>query len=470
MSSWLWWLSCLPELAAFQRSCGSVAATQRKVLREILRSGACSRFGREHELRTELDPEQFRARVPVRDYAGLESWIGAAADGEPNVLSREPVRLFEPTSGSQQLKLIPYTAGLQKQYARGVAAWVGNLFGQIPALARGPAYWSVTPPPRRSQRTTGGFPIGFDDDAAYLGGWAASWVRRGLAVQLDREDDYLESTVRQLVRCRSLRLISVWSPTFLLLLLDRLGGRRPAELWPELRLVSCWGDGASASHLTAVRQAFPHAQVQPKGLLATEGLVSFPLYGRSGGVLALRSHFFEFLDEAGHAYLAHELLAGQCYQVVLTTAGGLYRYRLGDQVRVLGHQRECPRLEFVGRRGVVSDRCGEKLDALAAAAVLGKGEGLRFLAWDKACRGYVVFSEGEPEAEECEKRLLDYYHYRVCRELGQLPAVRGYQLEPGFWEPFYRRAQALGSQPGALKPSPLRREDDWSEHLPGRFT
>ena len=50
--------------------------------------------------------------------------------------------------------------------------------------------------------------------------------------------------------------------------------------------------------------------------------------------------------------------------MVLTTGGGLYRYRLQDLVEVTGHTAPgggCPVLRFVGREGHVSDWFGEKL-------------------------------------------------------------------------------------------------------------
>src|SRR5207244_6244599 len=46
-----------------------------------------------------------------------------------------------------------------------------------------------------------------------------------------------------------------------------------------------------------------------------------------------------------------------------STAGGLWRYRLGDRVVVDGFRNKCPSLTFIGRSEDVSDLCGEKLSA-----------------------------------------------------------------------------------------------------------
>ena len=49
------------------------------------------------------------------------------------------------------------------------------------------------------------------------------------------------------------------------------------------------------------------------------------------------------------------------YDIVLTQHGGLYRYRIGDRVRVTRFYQATPCLEFVGRSDAVCDLTGEKL-------------------------------------------------------------------------------------------------------------
>ena len=68
--------------------------------------------------------------------------------------------------------------------------------------------------------------------------------------------------------------------------------------------------------------------------------------------------------------LAHQLIAGRDYQVIVTTGGGLYRYPLGDRIRVTGFVHGAPCFRFVGREGLVSDFFGEKLDAAFVEKVI----------------------------------------------------------------------------------------------------
>jgi hypothetical protein len=256
-------------------------------------------------------------------------------------------------------------------------------------------------------------------------------------------------------------------------------------VWPALDLVSCWTAGASARFLTDLRAGFPGVAIQGKGLLATEGVVSIPLIGGPGAALAVTAHFYEFVPVAGagaRPCLAHELEPGQTYAVLLTTGGGLYRYALGDLVRVVGHVAATPLVEFVGRAGNVSDLCGEKLAEPHVARVLeeatrhlGLGPGFLMLApeWDRPPY-YALFVDGgglgptalAGLAARVEAGLLGNPAYAYCRALGQLGPVRGMRVQPAAAAAAYAaRCAALGQRLGAVKPTYLHREPGWAAHL-----
>lgn len=426
----LWLLSCLPARQAFGRATAAVAATQQDLLLALLRRNAGSAFGRAYDFAAIRSVEAYQARVPLADYDDLRPAIEAVAAGRHGVLTAEPVRLLEPTSGSTAAtKLIPYTATLQAEFQRAIGPWIVDLLARDPRLLGGRAYWQVTPVARPEGRSAGGLPIGFEDDGAYLGGLqrhlaAAVMVAPPALRLVDDMEAFRYLTLLFLLRCGDLALVSVWNPTFFTLLLGRLEGwgarlaadieagalappgrldpalrpqlapwlrpdpRRAAavraalraggpppelhrRLWPGLRLLSCWADGNAAPYARELAALLPQARLQPKGLIATEGFVSLPLGGCAGAALAVRSHFFEFLPEGGGApALAHQLAAGARYAVALTTGGGLYRYRLHDLVEVTGHLGECPLVRFVGRAAQVADWFGEKLNERHVAASL----------------------------------------------------------------------------------------------------
>jgi len=415
-----WMLRCSGEARAFHRATGRVAATQAEVLAAILRRNRDTEFGRKHGL-SQLDgPRAYQDRVPLSRYDDYADAIRRIGEGERGVLTRDPVELLEPTSGSTGgEKLIPFTASLRQQFQRAVSAWVFDLFRHRPALRQGRAYWSISPAVAAGRRTACGIRIGFEDDAAYLGA-AQRWLIQRLQVvppdvcRLSDVEPFQYCTLWFLLRAADLTSISVWNPTFLTALLalleawhDRLcfdlrrgrpeppdplppelssqfaapaAGQRAEELqtifrgdlpwlekprliWPKLALISCWADAGASRYYEELQSLFPTVEFQPKGLLATEGCVSLPLLGRPGAALAVRSHFFEFqpVDAPHEIRLAHELEPGGYYRVILTTGGGLYRYELRDEIEVVGFENQCPLLRFLGKADCISDLVGEKL-------------------------------------------------------------------------------------------------------------
>ena len=412
-----------------------------------------------------------------------------------------------PTSGSAGArKLIPFTAGLQRDFNRALGPWICDLAKQHPAILGGPAYWSITPAIQTVETEPSCVPIGFAHDASYLGG-ARKWLLQAALVAPNEltssadMEEFRRQTLRCLVRQRELRFISVWHPSFLALLLDALPGhweqlladmpaseelwhadpRQPETIWPHLQVISCWGDAHAELALADLRRRFPRTHIQFKGLLATEAFVTIP-FG-DAHPLAVRSHFFEFIREDGAIQLAHELRVGGIYELAVTTSGGLWRYRLGDQVEVTGFAARTPSLRFVGRSGNVSDLCGEKLsDAFVGAAIREVAASLsvppRFalVAPEQSTNGwhYTLFVEGEVEDETVGGRLETLLranpNYAHCRALGQLGALRVFRITGRGQETFLTVETARGRQYGNIKPCLFSRETAWSGYFTGNYT
>jgi hypothetical protein len=223
-----------------------------------------------------------------------------------------------------------------------------------------------------------------------------------------------------------------------------------------------------------MRRRFPRVEVQGKGLLATEGVVSIPLLGGGAPVAALASHYLELLDPRdGSALRPEDADVGGTYEVALTTGGGFYRYRLRDLVRVEGRLHRAPRLSFVGRADRASDIAGEKLTAplveralAAAARAAGVSASFAMLApaWTPAPH-YRLYVEAPDAAAHglalaLDRELLGAHHYALCRSLGQLGPVRGVSVRGG--ERTYERACAeRGQRAGAVKPPALEATPGW---------
>ena len=210
-------------------------------------------------------------------------------------------------------------------------------------------------------------------------------------------------------------------------------------------------------------------EVQPKGLLATEGVVSFPLWGAPAPVLAIRGHVLEFAPEddlEGVALGAHELDLGGRYAPVLTTSGGLWRYRLGDVVEVVGRYRETPCVRFVGRLDGVCDLAGEKLHPGFVEGVFQQlAPDARFALLTPEGPRYVAYLEGSSlDPEALDRGLRANPHYDLCRRMGQLqaPEIRAVREGAARYE---QALVARGVRAGDLKPTGLHGGTFWGEEF-----
>lgn len=392
-------------------------------------------------------------------------------NGEPNVLVSEPLVAFEETGGSTSgPKLIPYTAGLLDAFRCALLAWLDDLARSHPSISRGRAYWSISPAARAPRRSAGGTPVGLTGDAAYFGEALAPLVVETLAVPpevgaLDDLEAWRETTRRHLASCDDLALISVWSPTFLFDFLESADlGAKPVAV------VSCWDQAASRPYADSLRRRFPRSRVQGKGLLATEGVISIPLEGLQMPVLAIDSGYFEFRDDAGRCLEASDVAVGSEYEVLMTTEGGLYRYAIGDRVRVCGYAGEAPTLEFLGRGETTADLCGEKLtEAFVLSALAPLGMRFTLLAPVEGTRpGYALYLDAEEASFEDSRRIAKIAdralecnpQYAYARRLGQLAPVAVHRcVEPlATWTDRYlKRARRLGD----IKPPVLSADSGW---------
>lgn len=492
----------------FREAIRDPAASQQRVLSRIVAANAGSAFGRHHGFSRVRTPEDFRRAVPLADYDAHAPWIDRALQGEENVLTTEPVLMFEKTSGSAgAAKYIPYTGALRAEFQRATGAWLFDLWRAVPGLRGGGAYWSVSPAAREREVTPGGHPVGFADDTEYfdpLTRWVLGQllIVPGSVAHAGSMDEVRYATLRLLLATEDLALISVWNPSFLTLLLravetfrDRLAADLPPDraglvarpfdeidwkaVWPRLALISCWADSSAALFLPETTRLFPGVPVQGKGLLSTEGVVSIPLVGYPGAALAVTSHFLEFLPEGADpassgTYLAHELDAGGRYCVAITTGGGLYRYLTQDVVEVVGRLDRDPLVRFVGKLDHVSDLCGEKLAAMHVERILAdlvpEGSAFAMLAPEaEPAPHYALFLEGAaaPEVAALDARLRENPHYAYCRDLGQLGPPRVVPVCDG-QRSYLAGCEALGQKPGNVKPVALHRALGWSRRLAER--
>ncbi len=468
---------------------------QNQYLMQLLQKNADTQYGKKYDFKNIRTYEEFAEKVPLTVYEDYEPYIDAIADGQKNVLTKEGILLFELTSGSSGgKKRIPYTNTLKKEFQRGIKPWLYNLYTSTLGVTEGKSYWSITPVTAEKTYTKAGIPLGFEEDAEYFGFVEQFIMRQIFAVDSkvkfskDMHDFYLR-TSRQLLQCGELTLISVWNPTFLSILCDYIcdnieivtevleeeraetiktavSENRFDKVFPELKIISCWADGSAKDYLADLETRFPTVYIQPKGLLATECFISFPLMGEEGSRLSVRSHFFEFRSLAdGRIVTANELQPGE-YEIIVTTGGGFYRYCIGDIVEVRkAYPDQPPVIRFLRRAGITSDLFGEKLTEEFVRKVchdLNISQEFCLLAPKQ--KQYCLYTTAAGITDDVlDKALRESYHYNYCRQLGQLEKAQVVIVSGEPQKVYIQRLVADGMRIGDIKPAYLTKKTQWED-------
>jgi len=238
----------------------------------------------------------------------------------------------------------------------------------------------------------------------------------------------------------------------------------PRDYWPNLQFLSNWMGGTMRAYLRGYPEYFGETPVRDVGLIASEGRMTIPVDdGTPAGILDIRHHYFEFIPEEQaeraqpETVEATDLIEGRNYFILLTTAGGLYRYNISDLVRCVGYHGRAPLIEFLNKGAHYSSLTGEKLSehqVIAAVEAAQRSAGLRLKSY------LLAPTWGDPpyysllvEADDLvTPGMHDHLALAVERELrGQnveyvnkretlrLGAVQVLRIRDGSWTDFQKR-------------------------------
>ena len=216
------------------KSKSKIRKTQVKILLEILKTNKNTEYLKNFETESQILNienekeliEKFQNKIPVVNYEDIKEFVEKEKVGKSNVLLSDKIKLFELTSGStSDVKYIPYTEKFLKSYMNGVFAWIYNLYQNNKRLFFGSSYWSVSPILKRKAVTSGGIRVGIEDDTSYFDKVSGFFLNKLFTVpkeikNIQNMEDFLLITAVFLLLSENLAMISVWSPSFLMILLD----------------------------------------------------------------------------------------------------------------------------------------------------------------------------------------------------------------------------------------------------------
>ncbi|TYI00066.1 hypothetical protein ES332_A11G108000v1 [Gossypium tomentosum] len=379
---------------------------QRQTLKMILEENGCAEYLQNMGLNGRTDPESFKACVPLVTHKDLESYIQRVADGAFSpILTRKPITTISLSSGTTQgkPKFVPFNDELMEttlQIYRTSFAFRNSSFtvasrARPKGVCAGTATTNVF---RNSQfkkaMTAMQSECCSPDEVIFGPDFHQSLYCHLLCGLIFHEEiQLISSSFAHSIVLAFRTFEKVWeelcddiregpNPELADLIENKCSrlshwyGLIP-ELFPNVKYIYGIMTGSMEPYLKKLRHYAADVPLISADYGSSEGWIganinpSLPPESTTYAVLPnigyfefipLKENVEEHMQENGNvSFLSTEpkpvglteVKVGEEYEVIITSFAGLYRYRLGDVVKVMGFHNSTPELKFVCRRNLM---------------------------------------------------------------------------------------------------------------------
>lgn len=453
---------------AFEASTRNVAETQTRVLREIMSYAEDTVFGKEHRFAEVRTYEDFKQRVSPMDYEDHRPYIQRHQKGEENVLFPGKPLMYNCSSGTtSEPKLLPVTTyNFERHIKDRSKLWLYGVMRRFPGIYKGKCLGVVSPSDEGTVED--GTPFGSLSglirknipsflNLTHTAPYSAMLIRNhpaktyticrfALACDVTliitgnpatvlnlamKADEWKEDIIRD-IRDGTLKKDLDIEPEIradleahlepapkraaeLRALADAHAQLRPAEYWPNIKLIHCWTNGNTGLVVPKLRRWYKEeTPVLDFGYLSSEILsADIMVPENNGSVLAVNSGFYELMPfededkapEEKRFLMAHEVKKGHRYYIYVTTFSGLYRYDMNDVIEVLDFFNTAPVIKFLFKGKGITNMQGEKLSEAQFIEAIGRASDRTGIRYDF----FIGFADTETSRYRLYIEFLDPY-------------------------------------------------------------
>jgi hypothetical protein len=328
-------------------------------MHQLVAAAKDTAFGRDHQFHTIRHYDDFKQRVPIRDYEALRPYFDRIIAAEPNVTWKGLPKYFAKTSGTTSgTKYIPITPESIPNHFGTARNMVFNYIartGKADFFDGKLMFLSGSPELTQTNGILTGRLSGISNHMV------PAWLKLNQmpSYQTNCIDDWetkLEHIVRETYQ-RDMRLISgipPWVQMYYERLLDQTGKKTVLEVFPHLSMFIYGGVNfepyrAQLEQLVGAR--IPSLETYP----ASEGFIAFQDQPNELGLLLnVNSGIFyefvkadEFFDPNPTRVSLADVQTGINYAILINNNAGLWGYNIGDTVQFLSTHP--PRIVVSGR-------------------------------------------------------------------------------------------------------------------------
>lgn len=318
--------------------------TQEKLLHNLLKQGNQTLFGKDHKFDKIKNLNDFREKVPVRDYEALRSYIDLMLEGVENVLWPGRPLYYAKSSGTTSgAKYIPITKASMPQHIRAAREALLNYYHET----------GNTSSVNGKHIFVQGSPVLEDKKGVALGrlsGIVAHYVpaylqkNRMPSWETNCIDDW-ETKVDAIVSETETENMTIIGgiPSWVQMYFERLTaktGKPVGELFPNFSLF-IYGGVNFEPYRGVFEKLIGHTPDSIEFYPASEGFFAYQDQQKERGLLLLLDHgiYYEFIvastffDESPTIHTLGEVEIGVNYVMIISSTAGLWRYNIGDTIQ-----------------------------------------------------------------------------------------------------------------------------------------
>lgn len=318
--------------------------SQQNVFNKLLATGKDTAFGKDHDFGSIKTYEDFRARVPIRDYEALRPYIERVLHGERDVMWKGKPAYFSKTSGTTSgIKYIPMTRdSVVHQFTSSRDAVLNYVHetGNASFLDGGLIFLSGSPVLSEKNGIKTGRLSGI------INHHVPAYLRTNQKPSYDTNciDDWEEKLERIIDETlhADMRLIS-GIPPWAQMYFDRIHartGKKVKDVFPNFSLFVYGGvnfEPYRAKLFESIGKPVDTIETYP----ASEGFIAYQDSQREPGLLLLLNGgiFFEFIpteeyfNEKPTRVGIEDVELGRNYALIINNDAGLWGYSIGDTVK-----------------------------------------------------------------------------------------------------------------------------------------
>ena len=318
--------------------------TQEKVFQQLLKKGANTKFGKDHDFQNINNHQDFSKQVPVRDYEELKNYMDLMVSGEENVLWPGKPLYYAKTSGTTSgAKYIPLTKDSMPTHieaARNAILCYIHDTGNSKFVDGKMIFLQGSPELQEKNGVKLGRLSGIV--AHYVPGYLQknrmpSWETNCIDDWETKVDAIVEETVQEDMSVIS--GIPSWVQMYFERLIDKTG-KKVGDIFPNFDLFIYGGvnyEPYRAKFEKLIGRRVDSIELYP----ASEGFFAFQdKQNVHGMLLQLDSGIFyefiegdKFFEENASRLLLKDVQIGVNYVMIISSTAGLWAYNIGDTIQ-----------------------------------------------------------------------------------------------------------------------------------------